>query len=82
MKTTSLLESLGQERAAMNADTVLPETMTMTLEILEALEKTSTRLVRTLRQAALSGTGSDAGAIEYDSWHARSAGELEYESWH
>ena len=81
MKTTSHLDRLGQ-RALMNADTVLPETMSVTLEILEVLEETSTRLVRTLRQAARSGAERDPGAIEYDSWFARSAGDREYESWH
>lgn len=59
-----------------------PETFTMTLEVLEALEVTSARLVRRLRQAAQPGAERDAGSIEYDSWAARSAGELEYDSWH
>jgi hypothetical protein len=67
MKTTSL---------------TFPETFAMTLEVLEALEVTSARLVRKLRLAAQPGAAQDAGAIEYDSWVARSPGELGYDSWH
>lgn len=60
---------------------LLPETMTVTLETIEALDEASARLLRVLRQAARPNAERDAGAVEYESWLGGSDGTMEYESW-
>ena len=65
----------------MTMQNLLPETMTVTLETIEALEEASARLARVLRQAVPPRPGRDPGAIEYDSWLAHSPGVVEYDSW-
>jgi hypothetical protein len=65
----------------MHNQTLLPDTMAVTLEAIEALEEASARLLRALRRISRPQGGRDAGTMEYDSWHARSPGALEYDSW-
>jgi hypothetical protein len=52
----------------------------MTAETIEMLEEASTLVFRALRNTQ-PVPRQDAGAIEYDSWSARSAGAIEYDSW-
>ncbi len=65
----------------MDKQTVLPDTMSLTLEAIAALEEASARLLRVLRRVAQPEGRHEAATMEYDSWLARSPGALEYDSW-
>ncbi len=51
------------------------------VETIEMLEEASAVMFRTLRRNAQPSEARHAGAIEYDSWCARSPGAIEYDSW-